>query len=286
MVAWVGDESKDWSIQLFADADLSGCKKTWRSTSGGFAILRGSDTAVPLAQSSKRQRCVSKSTPEAEVVAADHALRTLGIPNAEGFALVLKRDLTIDFLEDNSATIQICEKGSSPALRHVGRTHGISIAWLHELFRMKIYNLKKIESEQQAADIFTKEFHVEEKWQHALTLINVVNPAKFWGTPLTQQKQEMRIGKMLTPRPKKTSKAKAKAEPKNTAKNERKNMRLNVCIRGERQNTVLKNKEEEDDYDREDCNGAEAAGTLNTEEACQSACRKCRWPARRSVSMH
>jgi hypothetical protein len=54
---------------LYADADFAGCQETARSTSGVFLCVRGPDTFVPLSGASRRQRCVSHSTPEAKIVA-------------------------------------------------------------------------------------------------------------------------------------------------------------------------------------------------------------------------
>ena len=44
------------------------------------SVCRGSDTNFPITAGSKRQGCVSHSTPEAELVAADYAMRTCGLP--------------------------------------------------------------------------------------------------------------------------------------------------------------------------------------------------------------
>ena len=80
MIGWVGDKIEDLSLGLFADADFAGCAQSLRSTSGSHLQVQGKFTRFPLAGGSKRQGCVSHSTPEAEIVAADTALRTLGIP--------------------------------------------------------------------------------------------------------------------------------------------------------------------------------------------------------------
>ena len=80
MVGWVGDALKDADLHLYADADFAGCTDTQRSTSGCHLQMRGKHTCFPLAGISKRQSCVSHSTPEAELVAASFALRTVGLP--------------------------------------------------------------------------------------------------------------------------------------------------------------------------------------------------------------
>ena len=59
---------------------LPGCIDSLRSTSGGHLNIQGPNTRFPLSGSSKRQGCVSHSTPEAEIVAADVAMRSMGMP--------------------------------------------------------------------------------------------------------------------------------------------------------------------------------------------------------------
>ena len=39
------------------------------------------------------------------------------------------------FREDNQAMIRVCETGKNPTMRHIGRTHGVSVAWLFERFQ-------------------------------------------------------------------------------------------------------------------------------------------------------
>ncbi len=77
MVGWVGDKISDLSLELYSDADFAGCPETKRSTSGVFLVLVGKRTWFPLAAISKKQTCVSHSTPEAEIVAV--ADTTFGI---------------------------------------------------------------------------------------------------------------------------------------------------------------------------------------------------------------
>ena len=71
MVGWVGDSLDDLGLSLYADADFAGCPQTLRSTSGSRMHVNGAHTRFPLAGISKHQGCVSHSTPEAEIVAAD-----------------------------------------------------------------------------------------------------------------------------------------------------------------------------------------------------------------------
>ena len=108
---------------VYSDADFAGDLETRRSTIGVFACLRGPNSFVPLAATSKRQSCVSHSTPEAEIVAAEHAVRTELLPGLTLWEALLARRVRAMFMEDNAAAIRVIETGRSPALRHIARTH-------------------------------------------------------------------------------------------------------------------------------------------------------------------
>ena len=70
----IGDNPKDLNITLYSDADFAGCFDTAKSTSGVFIALTDPNSFFPLNAISKKQSCVSHSTPEAEIVAADWLL--------------------------------------------------------------------------------------------------------------------------------------------------------------------------------------------------------------------
>eukprot|EP00972_Heterocapsa_arctica_P071106 10504589-Heterocapsa_arctica.AAC.1 len=61
----------------------------------------------PLNAISKKQTCVSHSTPEAEIVAADLALRTEGLPALQLWDNCVPMPIKLTVQEDNKATIQI-----------------------------------------------------------------------------------------------------------------------------------------------------------------------------------
>ena len=102
MYGWIGDARADLKVTLYADADFAGDTETMRSTSGVFLALTGPNSFFPISALSKRQSCVSHSTPEAELVAADLAIRTEGIPALDLWSLLLDQEkIKIDFQEDN-----------------------------------------------------------------------------------------------------------------------------------------------------------------------------------------
>ena len=103
--------------------------------------LVGPRSFMPLAAKTRKQNCVSHSTPEAEIVSITLAMRTVGVPALSIWDLLLDRDVGLDVMEDNDATIAIIKTGKNPALRHVLRTHGVNVAWLHEMFQRPEYRL-------------------------------------------------------------------------------------------------------------------------------------------------
>jgi hypothetical protein len=155
-VGWVGDAPSEVGIHLYADADFAECKRTGRSTSGVFFCVAGPDTFFPLQGASRKQSAVSHSTPEAEIVAADHGLRTVGIPAMDLWDVLLQRDVVLVVHDDNSAMIQVCRTGKNPTMRHLGRIHRVSAQWLHERFKDPCYHLVYEETNSMRADVFTK----------------------------------------------------------------------------------------------------------------------------------
>ena len=151
----------------------------------------------PLTGQSKKQGCVSHSTPEAELVAADHALRTVGVPALDLWSTLFERpDTVVSFHEDNETAIHAMRQGHSPTMRHLERTHGVCLRWLHARFQQPHYDLQYERSALQAADIYTKAFVSSAEWTRNMKLINHIDPKLFWqgrsaGTPcdmLTEHK--------------------------------------------------------------------------------------------------
>ena len=172
LVGYVGDAAGDIQPHLYTDADLAGCGETQRSTSGVFHCLRGPRTNFPMAAVSKRQGCVSHSTPEAELVALNHGLRTVAYPALDLWSVLLPSARLVCH-EDNDVAMRICQSGRNQTMRYVGRTHGMSIAWLHEQYKAGNYQIQWTASHEMAADIFTKAFTNPEAWSSSCWLVSV-----------------------------------------------------------------------------------------------------------------
>ena len=65
-------------------------------------------------------------------------------------------------------------------MRHLGRTHGISITWLHDEVGKPSCNLSYIATKYMAADIFTKFYPTDKHivWNAVRRLINVLDPGE------------------------------------------------------------------------------------------------------------
>ena len=96
-------------------------------------------------------------------MAADHAIRSTGVPGLELWEALLGRPLQGEFMEDNEATIRIISTGKSQAMRHVGRTHRVDLAFLHEAKENKHIVVNPCPTDYMCADIFTKAFTNKQK---------------------------------------------------------------------------------------------------------------------------
>ena len=177
MIGWVGDFLETSSIGLFADADYAGCGEGLKSTSGAHMHIQGPHTRFPLAGLSKRQGCLSHSTPEAEIVAADFATSRLGLPAITLWQQLGGSDPNFVFYDDNQTMIAVIRVGKNPTMRHLERTHGVSIGWMHSIFQEGYVSLAYEVTAKMAADIHTKSFKDSVSWTHACQLIKIFPPA-------------------------------------------------------------------------------------------------------------
>ena len=164
-IGFTGDSPDELELGLFSDADFAGDRADMRSTSGVFLALYGIHSFFPLSGQSKKQTAVSHSTVEAEIVAADHAVRTGGLPALQLWERLLDRPLVLEVYQDNQATARIMTTGRAPTLRHIKRTHCVSVAWIHERISGPDINFNDCISYVMAA------FINEEKWRSACQLV-------------------------------------------------------------------------------------------------------------------
>ena len=75
--------------------------------------------------------------------------------------------------------IRVCRSGRNPTMRHLLRTHAVAVASLHETFSRSDISLLYVQSDRQAADIYTKAFDNGDKWRAVCTLIGVYDVSSF-----------------------------------------------------------------------------------------------------------
>ena len=123
------------------------------------------------------------------MVATSHALRVVGCPGLELWQALLPHRPKMRFLEDNQAMLQCVKTGRNPTMRHLARTHRVSVGWIHEQYRSGHFIFAHESGERMPPDIFTKMFADKSKWKAARMLINVVLPEEI--------KQVMEEGKEI-----------------------------------------------------------------------------------------
>ena len=111
---------------------------------------------------------MSHTTPEAEVVAADVAMRAMGMPALKLLQRILKKSPNFVFYDDNKAMIGVVRSGRNPTMRHLERSHGVCISWMHEMFTRDYTYFAYEVTDRMAADIYTKAFTDGRKWKHTL----------------------------------------------------------------------------------------------------------------------
>ena len=119
------------------DGSHAACKSTRKGTSGFCVFLIGPHgSRLLLAWGTKKQTAIALSSGECELFAMLHGSRThikcvMLLNYLLGFSPL---DLRFDELleSDSSVALSILAKGSSASLRHLRRSAGVSVAWLHE----------------------------------------------------------------------------------------------------------------------------------------------------------
>ena len=152
-------------------------------------VLEGPHTFFPIGYLSKMMSTVAYSTPEGETGALSYGLRSAGSPGMVMWEMVSDQVMDVNHPKgelpqtlivhgDSSASISIAKSGKNPTMRHMGRTHGVSLTWISNELKSRRADLGYIRTKHMAADIFTK-FYPKEKrevWKSMKHLINVYGP--------------------------------------------------------------------------------------------------------------
>jgi hypothetical protein len=175
----IDSPSSTWYVEVYSDSDLGGCFITKRSTSGIIAGIVSTESELTwghLTASSHKQGGTEKigvadNTPEAEVVAANKANKCEVIPLQEIMMKILGRPVNVVHLVDNESALKMCKKGYSPALRHLPRQDGLSLARMKEQYFNEADNnlaMKYAPTAKMRADCFTKAFKSVAEWKEKL----------------------------------------------------------------------------------------------------------------------
>ena len=89
------------------------------------------------------------------------------------------RKLQARFMEDNTTAITTMVTGKT-TMRHLGRTHRVSLAFLHEVVENQDISIEHCDTDWMCADIFTKAFPARDKWNHVRTVIAHIDPKLVW----------------------------------------------------------------------------------------------------------
>ena len=68
----------------------------------------------------------------------------------------------------------VMKSGRNPTMRHLSRSHRVSVAWLHEQYKRENFEFAYAETDSMAADMFTKSMPNPAKWTHARKSICVL----------------------------------------------------------------------------------------------------------------
>ena len=126
-----------WCVVLKTDGSHAACKSSRKGTSGFAIFLVGpAGSRLLLSWGTKKQTAIALSSGECELFAMLHGSRThircvMLLNFLLGFnPLELRFDELLE--SDSSVALSILARGSSASLRHLRRSAGVSVAWLHE----------------------------------------------------------------------------------------------------------------------------------------------------------
>ena len=85
-----------------------------------------------------------------------------------------RQEALLYVFEDNEAVIKMIIKRRSPTMRHVSRTHRVTLDWLFDrINRDSKIQIKYIDTKNRLADILTKGSFTRDEWNHLLCLFNI-----------------------------------------------------------------------------------------------------------------
>ena len=105
-------------------------------------------------------------------MAMDTTIRLLALPLAS-IADEVFGATKIQIMGDNQGMLCVIRTGRNPTMRHLARTHRVSVAWLHEQHQREDFEFSYVDTDNMAADMFTKSIPNPQKWFEARKSIRV-----------------------------------------------------------------------------------------------------------------
>ena len=177
------EDLDDLVLNMWSDADWNGDAEDTKSTAGCLLELYSpkSGRRWPIAWSVRKQTASASSTAEAETVAVSYSARHDGLPMQELLDVLLggcRPPLPMIMLVDNTQAISAVQKGYSKKLKHLNRSHRVSIGFLNELVTGALgdlyVDLEYAPTGSHRGDSFTKAM-VPAKFAEAVKLIGMVS---------------------------------------------------------------------------------------------------------------
>jgi hypothetical protein len=159
------DSSEDWRIEAYSDSDFAGDKDDRKSITGFVIFLSG----FPISWKSKAQPCVTLSSTEAEYVALNEAVREIKfiVQLLELIGIPIKKPTTVHV--DNVGCIFLAKnKTSGERTKHIDMKYH----FIREQVENGLVEIKFVRSEENVADIFTKNLGGEKFNFHSEKLFN------------------------------------------------------------------------------------------------------------------
>ena len=146
VVLWYKFQGKPEGLETFSDTDWAGCRRTRRSTTGGYTVY-GSHV---LKMWCKTQATVALSSAEAELYGLVRAsAETLGLLS---LFMDFGETLTGHVLGDASAALAIVQRQGIGKMRHLDT----NFLWVQEKALRNELKFSKIAGKKNAGDLFTK----------------------------------------------------------------------------------------------------------------------------------
>jgi hypothetical protein len=145
----VQDDSNEHGFEIYVDSDYAKCRDDRKSVTGYVILFHGN----PVAWKSKGQSCVTLSTTEAEYIALSQAVAECLFLKQVIESIGLEVKLPIIVNEDNTGAIDLASNWSTNSnIKHID----VRYHFVRELLEDGIIQINYVKSEENVADIFTK----------------------------------------------------------------------------------------------------------------------------------